>query len=88
MSEIQTYVSERGFELYGSPVATTYGDVVSVYESSAASGPHIWLRTQRPGDADNDEVTQAAHMSVEQATAIRDRLTLAINRAGERWAAS
>lgn len=35
--------SDRGFDAYP-PIPSEYGGEVRVYESSAASGPHIWLR--------------------------------------------
>lgn len=35
--------SERGFAQYARDIPTGYGERVSVYESSAASGPYVWL---------------------------------------------
>lgn len=68
--------SSRGFAMYGRTV-TTYADAVSVYESSAAYGPHIWLSIE-PGHEDKQRV--AAHMSLEQAIEIYNNLDRAIER--------
>jgi len=73
--DFEITTSARGFEHYGS-TETAYRNTVSVYESSAASGPHLWLSI-------DDDAT--AHMTLEQAKEIRDRLDFAIRRAGERW---
>lgn len=81
--------NERGFHRYGDDVATTYGEKVAVYESSAAKGPHCWLRIFDDG---NSQVTHhkgesiAAHLNVEQATAIRDRIDAWLNEIPTRWA--
>jgi hypothetical protein len=60
-------VTDRGFRHY-TPVELDRGSVAAVYESSAASEPHLWL--------DLDGTT--AHMTVEQAEALRTTLGLAI----------
>lgn len=95
MSEDINY-SDRGFAQFGEEIMTSYGDTVRIYESSAAAGPHIWLKLKgmahlrgpseflagvehgmAPGDI-------AAHMTLEQAVQIRDRLTKAIEFSKER----
>ena len=35
-------VTQRGFHRYGKPITTSYGHIISVYESSAA-GSYVWL---------------------------------------------
>ncbi|WP_043654583.1 hypothetical protein [Nocardia thailandica] len=60
--------SVRGF-FHWAPVETAYGDEVSVYESSAASAPHVWLRIE---DKDGRDI--AAHLAVDQARTIRDQI--------------
>lgn len=81
MSNIEITETDRGFHLYGDPVTTTCGHEVHVYESSAAKGPHCWLTI------DPSETTRgtAAHLNVEQAIAIRDRLDAFIAEVPERW---
>lgn len=81
--------NERGFHQYGDDVATTYGEKVAVYESSAAKGPHCWLRIFDDGRSQvrhHQGASIAAHLNVEQATAIRDRLDAWLNEIPTRWA--
>lgn len=72
--------SPRGFALYGS-TETTYGDTVRVYESSSAEGPHVWLAV----DPREEGKSAHAHLSLEQAEAIRDQLSRAIDRGRRIW---
>lgn len=73
--------SERGFKHYV-PTSTAYGHEVSVYESSAASAPHLWLKIeQTPETAQRfgmkpEEAT--AHLSVEQAIEVIAKLSAAL----------
>lgn len=74
-SDVDAIISARGFATYGLPLLTTYGHRISVYESSAASAPHMWLSVSpsnrvRCGEDDD----RAAHLSMRQAIALRDRL--------------
>lgn len=43
--------SDRGFDRMP-PIPSEYGGEVTVYESSAASGPHVWLKVREaiPGE--------------------------------------
>ena len=66
--------SPRGFARYGSTL-TTYGEIVEVYESSSAEGPHIWLSIGVGADKHT-----AAHLSLEQALEIHANLDRAIER--------
>jgi hypothetical protein len=59
--------SDRGLRYY-TPVELDRGSLVSVYESSAAASPHLWLNLDG----------QTAHMTVEQAEALCTTLGLAI----------
>ncbi|MEV6219842.1 hypothetical protein [Nocardia sp. NPDC051833] len=58
--------SPRGF-YHWEPVETGYGHKVFVYESSAASAPHVWLRILQGDDI-------AAHLNADQARTVRDQL--------------
>lgn len=69
--------SSRGFAMYGR-TPTSYGEVVSVYESSSAEGPHIWLSIDSPDGDENRH--RAVHMDLEQAVEIQNHLTRAIER--------
>lgn len=81
---IEITSNQRGFHQYGEPVQTSYGDSVSVYESSAASGPHCWLRIN-PAEYQRGNDDMCAHLNVEQATAIRDRLNAWLDEIPARW---
>jgi hypothetical protein len=69
--------SPRGFAMYGR-VPTTYGEIVSVYESSSAEGPHIWMSFDAP-DGDKEK-SQAVHLNLEQAIDVCNNLNRAIER--------
>lgn len=60
----------RGFAVYAE-IATDYGHTITVQKSSAASEPKLWLfisdSTTVPG--------HDPHLTVPQATALRDALT-------------
>lgn len=60
---------------YGEPVRTANGDLVEVYQSSGRPN-HCWLRVFDDGHSAtfNRVDEMAAHLSVEHAIAIRDRL--------------
>ena len=70
-------VTERGFQRHA-PVPSEYGGHVEVYESSAASGPHIWLNVECPAslnDPTGPTRDAVAHLTLESATLLRDQLT-------------
>jgi hypothetical protein len=69
-------VTGRGFRHY-EPIKTDYGHVVRVYESSAAKGPCLWLAVELDQGLPMEPGT--AHLTLEQATAIRDALSAAID---------
>ena len=64
--------SERGFAQL-LPIRSEYGGEMSVYESSAASGPHIWLKA-REAMRGEPERTAALHLTAENAWRLADQL--------------
>ena len=89
----------RGFHQYGD-VQCSYGEIVSVKESSAAS-PHCWLgikANQWVNITKKDpnykphkdltllnEVESTAHINPQQAQRIIDKLTIWLEQIPERW---
>lgn len=89
MSEIKEEVTDRGFS-HLDPVDTTYGATVRIYESSAASGPHIWMNCEQPpppypGALEQELGEVALHLNLDQAISIRDRLDYLIEKARREW---
>jgi hypothetical protein len=84
MSEI-TY-TERGFAEFGEEIDTAYGAKVNFSESSAASGPHLWMSVD--GDVHLREDPRSVvgipfgiakahagvHLNLKQARKIHDQL--------------
>lgn len=73
--------TSRGFA-HGAPIPSEYGGEIRTYESSAASHPHIWVTVEAPVDLNqpNGETHRApAHLTVENATILRDQLTALID---------
>lgn len=78
--EIPTYeVTERGFKRY-KPVATDYGHEIFVYESSAASGPRVWLSIEPTERSTELGVSPQgpAHLTPEQARVLIATLQAAL----------
>jgi hypothetical protein len=74
--------NDRGFLAYaGGSIPTDYGHEISVYESSAASGPHVWLSV---GDSPHVD-GHTAHLSLRQAILLRAALDQFIQGVPERW---
>ena len=74
-------VTDRGFKRMPE-IPSALGGHIRVYESSAAMGPHIWVRTEQPSDLNdrNSEPLQAvAHLPLEAAEQLRDQLTALID---------
>ena len=73
--------SERGFRQY-EPIQTSYGHEISVYESSAADAPHIWVKIELSERAAArvglDPQAATAHLTLDQANALRDAIDAAI----------
>lgn len=74
--------SDRGFDRLP-PIPSEYGGNVSVYESSAADGPHVWLFATAPADLNNPsgpEVEAPIHLTAEHAWQLAEQLmTLVAN---------
>jgi hypothetical protein len=64
--------SDRGFDFYAA-IPSEYGGQVTVSESSAADGPHIWLRAteEMPGQP---TANTAIHLTAENAWRLADQL--------------
>ena len=54
-------ITDRGFR-HAPPVAGSYGGEARVYESSAASAPHVWV-----GVVDHQDGDAAVHLTLEAA---------------------
>lgn len=75
-AHLQEYVSDRNFGFLES-VPSEYGGHVSVSESSAASGPHLWLRAVAPVDLNRpDGPTHEApmHLTAENAWKLAEQI--------------
>lgn len=72
--------SGRGFA-HLPPIPSEYGGEVRAYESSAAMGPHIWVRIECPADLnepDGPTVEAVAHLTAENAGRLGDQLHLLV----------
>lgn len=80
--------SQRGFKRM-KPVPSNYGGEVRVYESSNASGPHIWLAVECPANLNepNGPTVEAhAHITIEDAKVLAEQLAwLADNHYQVEW---
>lgn len=66
-----TPINDRGFLAYaGGPIKTSYGHTINVYESSAASAPHVWVAVSESREVDGHN----AHLTLEQAIMLRAAL--------------
>jgi hypothetical protein len=72
-------VTSRGFDTYDE-FRDSYGAAVTVRQSSAASGAHVWLFAEGGGVDRNDG---AAHLTVDQARRVRDALDVFIAECGD-----
>jgi hypothetical protein len=81
---INRTTTDRGF-VHFDPIPSTYGGAIRVYESSAASGPHIWVDIKSPAKLQEvhpppDGMTAGtAHLPLEQAIMLRDQLNWLID---------
>jgi hypothetical protein len=74
--------NDRGFLTYaGGPIATDYGHTITVRESSAAEGPHVWLFVT--DSMKSNKINP--HLSLAQAIALRAALDQFIDGVPERW---
>lgn len=77
-----TPANDRGFLAYaGGPIPTSYGHEIRVQESSAASGPHVWLFISDSSRVEGHN----PHLSLDQAVALRAALDQFIEGVPERW---
>lgn len=70
-------ITPRGFQRHP-PVPSEYGGHIETYESSAASGPHLWVNIECPVDLNNPAGAKkdaTVHLTLENATLLRDQLT-------------
>lgn len=66
--------TDRGFKHY-TPVVTGYGHAVRIYESSAASEPHVWMAINGGLSAVGEKPGEAhVHMTFEQTDEVVVRL--------------
>lgn len=68
--------STRGFK-YSEEIAGTHGGSIEAYESSAADGPHVWVKVSDPDPLpwDDDQTPCAhVHLTLEAAEGLRDVL--------------
>jgi hypothetical protein len=74
----------RGFDTYDR-FSDSYGASVTIRQSSAASGPHVWLFIEGGGTVSPSHPNDgSAHLDVEQARRVRDALdTFIAERGGE-----
>lgn len=71
--------SQRGFAQYPPIVDSYQSERVRVYESSAASEPHIWLSIEAlVAAADEPAPPRKAHLTLEQATQLAEQINHAI----------
>jgi hypothetical protein len=77
MSDATVKFSERGFARWPG-VVDNRGVTIRVAESSAADGPYLWVFTTGGAESYKREQDGSAHLTLEQATALRDSLTSAI----------
>jgi len=74
-------VNDRGFHGYAD-FETSYGQRLQVYESSAASGPHVWVSVTPP---ESEPTLTPAHLDTDQARALRDALDVFLREIPHRW---
>ena len=77
MSEhLEAETTSRGF-MHLPQIPSEYGGGITVSESSAAMGPHIWVRMECPVDLNNPqgETKEAvAHLTLENARKLMEQL--------------
>jgi hypothetical protein len=71
---LQAVKSDRGFSRLPE-IPGAYGGMVRVYESSAASAPHLWLQVDIPAGVTHAEREKATiHLAVEDALKLAEQL--------------
>lgn len=77
MTDVEFKLTNRGFKHYVG-IPSTYGGEIKVAESSAASGPHVWVWADYPvnlNDPNGERLTASMHLTLEDAERLRDQLT-------------
>jgi hypothetical protein len=81
----------RGLSVYDI-IDCKYGEKIKVYDSSSATAPHVWVMidtAENKNDHDGGTRIEAtAHLTVDQATALRDALDTFLKEIPERWGAT
>lgn len=80
-AHMQATITSRGF-VHMPPISCAYGGDVRVYESSAASAPHIWVLARQLSDMNDDRselIESAVHLTLESAQQLRDQLNYLID---------
>lgn len=73
---LQVERSDRGFS-HLPPIPGAYGGAAQAYESSAASGPHVWLQVVVPADLnqpDGPEIDATLHLTADNAVKLAEQL--------------
>lgn len=81
MSVEGMHKSDRGF-IQGTEIESGYGGFIKVYESSAASHPHIWVNVVCPlnlNEPQGQMIEAVAHLTIENAENLRDQLQYLID---------
>lgn len=81
MTAAEVTYSDRGFAQFGKAFRTDYGHEIRVYQSSSAEKDAVWMSVDlSPENSDGlFPVDTAVHMDLDQAKALRDRLSAWIN---------
>ncbi len=78
---LETITSDRGFDRLP-PIPSTYAGDVRVYESSAADGPHIWLKATAPANLNEPEgrtVEAPLHLTAENAWRLAGQVMMLVS---------
>lgn len=73
---LEPTTTDRGFK-HMPPIPSKYGGAVRIYESSAATGPHVWLLAESPVDMNNQDgptVEAVIHLNAENAWLLAEQL--------------
>lgn len=81
-SPVEPVHNARGFQRHPA-LPSQYGGTIQTYESSAASGPHLWVRTVCPKDLSEPNgptVEAVAHLTLDDAVTLAEQiLSIAAN---------
>lgn len=82
MSHLDYTTTDRGFKRLPE-IPSEYGGRVRVYESSAASGPHVWLAAEAPvnlNEPNGPTHEVPIHLTAENAWKLADQLRLLVRK--------